>query len=300
MIIDGRKIAEELINGLKEKFAREKQRKFLAVFCAGENSAMESFVNQKEKTARELGIDFRVHKFSEEITQDELRKEASKIVLHKTCGGAIVQLPLPNHINPQYVLNAIPREKDIDVLGERALGAFYAGRNPVLPPAVGVVEEILRDANIRMHTNDANEYLKNKNVAVVGLGFLVGKPVATWFMGKALEIYLLDKGSDFRILEDADVVICGAGVPGLIKPEMLKNDALVIDFGYSRKQMADGEWQIAGDFDSLSLETGNWKPRARTDSARGRLEISYTPTPGGTGPILVAKLFENFYTLVHG
>ena len=68
------------------------------------------------------------------ISSDDLRKEILKIANHKTCGGAIIQLPLPSNINSQYVLNAIPREKDVDVLGERALGAFYASRNPALPP----------------------------------------------------------------------------------------------------------------------------------------------------------------------
>ena len=269
MIIDGKKIATEIIDKLKQL---EKPKKFLAAFLIGENSASESFIKQKEKTAAALGVDFRTYKFLNDISQDKLRKEALKIVLGGKCGGAIVQLPLPAHINSQYVLNAIPREKDVDVLGERALGAFYAGRNPALPPAVGAFEEISRAANYPLNPS---------RVAVVGLGNLVGKPIAVWCAGKVRELYLLDKGSDFAVLKQTDIAVCGAGVPGLIKPEMLKETALVVDFGYGLKN-----GKFSGDFDSESLKIKNYK-----------LKINFTPTPGGTGPILVAILFENFFTL---
>lgn len=264
MVIDGKKIASEIIERLKKQGA---PKGFLAAFLIGDDLASVSFLKQKEKIAKELGVDFRLYKFPENITQDDLRKEILKIVDHKTCGGAIVQLPLPSHINRQYVLNAIPREKDADVLGERALGAFYAGRNLVLPPAVGVVEEILKAESFE---------LKTRKVAVVGLGFLVGKPISEWLKGRCAEIYLLDVGSDLSVLKQADLVILGTGQAGLMKPEILKDNALVIDFGYGMK---DGK--ASGDFDPINV----------SDSIR------YTPTPGGTGPILVAKLFENFYKL---
>ncbi len=422
MVIDGRKIASEILERMEKAGS---PKKFLAAFLIGDDPASESFIKQKEKTAKELGIDFRIYRHAMSIDQDDLRSEILKIVGHKTCGGAIVQLPLPPHVNRQYVLNAIPREKDVDVLGERALGAFYAGRNPVLPPAVGVVEEILeRFQQSEHHSNTANatrtdekivekelsyrlggmffkihdelgrfatekqyadffekslkqsglaykreqpisvserlsnfvdfliedkilidfkakpfvtkedyfqmkrylesvnlplglvvnfrsRYLKPKRVlnskiqelekdvridsehsnefaslyrlkvAVVGLGFLVGKPISEWLKGRCVELYLLDIGSDLSALKNADLVILGTGQAGLIKPEMLKDDALVIDFGYG---MLNGK--ISGDFDASSFKIQNSK-----------FKISYTPTPGGTGPILVAKLFENFYSL---
>jgi len=262
-IIDGKKIAAEILAKLK---SRPAPKKFLAVILIGDDAASASFVKQKEKTAKELGADFRLYKFPADINNDELREEVRKIAEHQTCGGVIVQLPLPEHVNAQYVLNAIPREKDLDVLGERALGAFYASRNPVLPPAVGAVGEILRIMN--------NE-LRIMKVAVVGLGPLIGKPVSMWLMRKVAGLYLLHRGSDFSLLKNADLVISGVGEAGIVKPEMLKPGAGVIDFGY------DGN---RGDFDS-------------SPSSSLSLLAFYTPTPGGTGPILVAKVFENFYAL---
>ncbi len=274
MVIDGKKIAEGILTKIKEK----KTKKFFAAFLIGENPASVSFLKQKEKIAKALNIDFRVYKLEEDITQDRLRKEILKITNHKTCGGVIVQLPLPSHVNAQYVMNVIPREKDVDVLGERALGAFYAGRNFILPPAVGVVEEILKNQNL---------ILSEKKVGVVGLGNLVGKPIATWLKGKVSDLYLLDKGGDYSLIKNADIVILGTGQPHLVSQGMLKEKVLVIDFGYGKKQMANDEWQLVGDFNSEKLKIENCE-----------LKIDFTPTPGGTGPILVAKLFENFFILV--
>jgi len=277
MIIEGKKISEKILEELKKL---PKPKKFFGAVLVNSDASSISFLKQKEKVAKELEIDFRLYKFPLEIKQDELRKEILKIALHKTSGGVIVQLPLPKHINPQYVLNVIPREKDIDVLGERALGAFYASRNIIFPPAVGVVDAIFKTYNLK---------LTNLKVAVVGLGFLVGKPISHWLMGKCPEIYLLDKGSDLKILKEVDVVISGVGKANLIKPEMLKNNALVIDFGYS---LENGK--IKGDFEATQIPASNFQlPNSKFQIPN----FSYTPTPGGTGPILVAKIFENFYKL---
>lgn len=269
--INGQEIAGKIIANLK---SQPVPKKILAAVLVDSTSSPQvgsnlSFLKQKEKLAKELGVDFRIYNFPEEIKNDDLRKEVNKIASLKKVGGVIVQLPLPEHLNKHYILNVIPREKDVDVLGERSAGAFYAGRNPVLPPSVGVVEEIVNATGFMLHTS---------RVAVVGLGFLIGKPIATWLMGKCPEIYLLDEGSDLSILKQASLVISGVGKAGLIKADMLKADAVVIDFGYSMKN-----GKISGDFDasnSLLHESG-----------------FYTPTPGGTGPILVAKIFENFYKL---
>ncbi|MBI4119329.1 MAG: bifunctional 5,10-methylenetetrahydrofolate dehydrogenase/5,10-methenyltetrahydrofolate cyclohydrolase, partial [Parcubacteria group bacterium] len=178
----------------------------------------------------------------------------------------IVQLPLPAKYGRQPVINAVDPEKDVDCITERMLGKFYTGRSPIVLPAVGAVQEVLGTMNYE---------LGMKKVAVVGAGFLVGKPIANWLMGRVRELYILDKGSDLDLLTGADLVISGVGQAGLIRPERLKEGVGVIDFGIS---YVDGK--MRGDFESAELKAA-W----------------YTPTPGGTGPIVVAKLFENFYTL---
>ncbi len=279
MVIDGRKIAEELLASLKTK---SKTKKFLAGILIGDDPASLSFLMKKQEMAEELGVDFRLYKLSADLGNDKLREEVGKIAHLGTCGGALVELPLPVHLNRHYILNAVPREKDVDVLGERALGAFYAGRNPIIPPVAGTVEEVLRRANLSSEGGSSSgEELKGKKVGIVGTGFLIGRPIVTWLMNKVEEIYVVHRGSDFSILKKADLVILGTGHPHLITPEMVKEDAIVIDFGYGK---IDGK--MCGDFDDASLQSPEFK------------KVSYTPVPGGAGPILIAKLFENFYTLV--
>lgn len=181
-------------------------------------------------------------------------------------------MPLPDHLNRHYILNVIPREKDPDVLSERALGAFYADRNPVLHPAAATVKEILAETGFE---------LPGKKVAVVGPGFLVGRPVAVWLMGKAAEVIAIGRSSDHSDLKAADLVVLGVGKAGLVSTQMLKEGAGVIDFGYSEDE--EKGRKLAGDFEPEG------------DTAE-KLAF-YTPTPGGTGPILVAKLFQNFFDL---
>ena len=122
---------------LTEKLSRQKYsvelkakpapKKFLGAVLVGDDKSSVSFLKQKEKTAKELGVDFRLYRFPAEIKNDELRNEVGKIAAHKTCGGVIVQLPLPEQLNWYYILNAIPREKDVDVLSERRSVRFMSG-----------------------------------------------------------------------------------------------------------------------------------------------------------------------------
>lgn len=277
MEIDGKAIAQKIIDELKQK---PKIKKFLAAFLVGNDPASISFLKQKEKIAGELGIDFRLYKHPESITSDDLREEIGKITNHKTCGGALIQLPLPKTINAQYVLNAIPREKDIDVLGERALGAFYTGRNPALPPAVGAVDQIIKTYNLQ---------LTNLQTVILGRGVLVGKPIAIWLIRQVAELAVFTSKTEnmAKKLKNYDLIITGVGRAGIVKPEHLKEGAGIIDFGYELK---DGI--LRGDLDAANLKDTHSKLPTPNSQLR-----FYTPSPGGTGPILVAKLFQNFFIL---
>jgi len=194
-----------------------------------------------------------------------------------------VQLPLPESINRYYALNAIPKEKDVDCLSEAALGAFYTERGKIVPPSVATVEEILK----REHRDlpSQADVLRDLKVVMVGAGFLIGKPVGFWLQNRVAELVVLDASvkNIHDKLGDADIVIAGAGHAGLFGPQHLKSGAVVIDFGFNR----NAEGHIIGDFD----------PAGATGSSAEERNIHYTKTPGGTGPVLVAKLFENFYAL---
>ncbi len=266
--INGKEIATQIVAELKKK---DVSKKFLAVFLVGNDPSSISFVKQKEKIAKEIGVDFRIYRPDANLNNDKLRDYIRKIVSAKKCGGVIIQLPLPSHINANYILNVIPFQKDIEVMSERMIGAFYDGRSKVLPPSVEVVKQILNKLDIK------KENLRR--VVVVGQGFLIGRPVTNWFLGDISEALALDKGSDFKLLKEADLVVCGTGQAGLIKSSMLKEDAIVIDFGYGISEKTN---KMTGDFEVFKEDNKN---------------IAYTPTPGGTGPVLIASLFKNFFKL---
>lgn len=256
ILIDGKKIARKVIESLK-KFPNPNKK--LAAVLVGENPASISFLKQKEKISKELGIEFRLYKFPVEIEEKDLIEEIKKLNRDEAVGGILIQLPLPAKFNRETIIATLDPKKDID--------ALLPGSS-VLPLAVEVVKDILEELHYPP---------ENKIVGVVGRGFLVGKPIAEWLSGKCREVIIFHTKTDLSRIKDCDLVICGAGKAGLIKPEMLKSGAGVIDFGFSA---VNGK--ISGDFDSSNLSSS--------------LSF-YTPTPGGTGPILVAELFKNFYRL---
>ena len=276
MIIDGKRISEGILSALK---SRPKPEKFFGAVLAGDETTSLNFLKQKEKTARELGVDFRLYQLPYEMKTDELRREIGRLAGAKTCGGFIVQLPLPESVNKHYILNAIPKEKDVDFLSEAALGAFYTGRSSAVPPSVGVVEEILK-----LERRD----LRDLKVVLVGAGFLIGKPVGFWLQNRVAELTVLDSNvGDFRDrLKNANIVISGAGQLNLFSARDLKEGAIVIDFGFNQKETRNEKEEIK------KTIVGDFAPEGANER-----NIDYTKTPGGTGPILVAKLFENFYTL---
>ncbi|MEK7654134.1 MAG: bifunctional 5,10-methylenetetrahydrofolate dehydrogenase/5,10-methenyltetrahydrofolate cyclohydrolase [Patescibacteria group bacterium] len=261
IVVDGKKIAGEIISGLKKQ---PTPRKELAAILVGGNAASASFLRQKEKIAKDLGVSFRLYNPGSALSESELIAELSKIIGNEQVGGFILQLPLPEKYDRDQVLAALPPEKDVDNL---------TGKASVPPPAVAAVRTIL-------HTTDYS--LPDKVVGVVGRGLLVGRPVAEWLSGKCREVIIFHTKTDLSRIADCDLVICGAGKAGLIKPEMLKSGAGVIDFGFD---LVDGK--ISGDFDTSKL----------INLSTHHLAF-YTPTPGGTGPILVAELFKNFYNVV--
>ena len=272
MIIDGKIIAQRIIEELKTK-PGDWKGKFMGAMLVGEDPASANFLKQKEKVAKELGVGFRLYKAPLDVKTDDLRAEVGMLSRPKNCGGFLVQLPLPEQVNKHYVLNAVAKDKDVDCLSVQALGAFYTGRGKVAPPAVETVEEILKNQF------GEGKSLRDLKFILIGAGFLIGKPVGFWLQNRAGEVTIYDSSvKNFHPnLKEADVIISGTGVPNLFSEKDLKEGALVIDFGFNK--VGD---KICGDFDPEGSEEKN---------------IVYTKTPGGTGPVLVAKLYENFWKL---
>lgn len=270
-LLDGKKLSQKILAELKTEIAGLGKNLRLAAVVLGEDPVVKKFIEQKKKFAGEIGIDVRIYPFDISITTNDLRKRIAEIVHEKRNNGIIIQLSLPEHINEQYILNAIPPEKDVDVLSARAVGNFAVGKSPIMPPVTGAVKAFFEEYGI--------DY-KNKYIVIVGAGSLVGKPTAFWLLQEKVTFGVVEHlaGSPREFLKQADIIISGIGRPHYIIGDMIKEGVVVIDAGTS-----ESAGKIVGDveFDSVA-------PKA-----------SYiTPVPGGIGPLTVAILFKNLVSLV--
>lgn len=270
IILDGKKLSLKILEGLKEEIETRRLKLKLAVILVGDNFASKVFIRQKEKACRFAGIDFELFSFFSDIRSEELKKEIKKIVANPASSGIIIQLPLPEKLNLQEILNLVPAKKDIDVLCEENLGKFYGGTLSIFPPVVGAIKHFLEEYEINT---------KGKHVVLVGAGALVGFPSALWFFRKNATVSVINEFTkDISwITKRADIIVSGVGKPGLIKGDMVKDGAAVIDVGFGFEN-----GKISGDIDFKTVS---------------KKASFVTPVPGGVGPMTVACLLENLVKL---
>lgn len=256
-IVDGKKIARRLVSRMRKQIENIDRKPVLGLVMVGGDSVTDSYVWIKEKTAKKVGIDFVKLELDQSVTTDELIEHMT--VFSQTVDGLVVQLPLPDHIDRDRVVVSIPMERDVDALNpENSL---------VLGPVALSVLEI-----IDHHEID----LSGKNIVVVGQGNLVGVPVVVALKERGVEPQVVDRETDQdeidQTLMQADIIISGVGVPGLIGPDQIKEGVILIDAGTS-----SSEGSVLGDIDA---------------QCAGKASL-FSTTPGGIGPITIAKLFEN-------
>jgi methylenetetrahydrofolate dehydrogenase (NADP+) / methenyltetrahydrofolate cyclohydrolase len=270
ILLDGKKLAQKILGEKEKEIAGLSAKLRLGIVVVGEDPVVRKFIEQKKKAGMEIGVDVRVYPFEESITTNELRKQLAEITHEEKNTGIIVQLPLPEHINTQYILNAITPEKDVDVLSARAIGNFAVGKSSIMPPVVGAIKAFFEEYRI--------DY-KNKYIVIVGAGGLVGKPVALWLLTEGVSFSIVRSRTENpqQFFKNADIIITGIGKPGYITGDNIKEGVVVIDAGISE---AEGKLVGDADFDSVSSKA------------------SYiTPVPGGVGPVTIAVLFQNLFIL---
>ncbi len=260
--IPGLEIADRILSDIATQHPHN--TKHLTGFVAVNDPAGMSFQKAKQRAALAAGITYRIAALPEDISQRDAETEIRAAVEDAECGGVVIQLPLPSHLDASTLLNIVPAEKDPDVLADVPNLA-----REIISPAARTVEIVCAYASFDLAT---------ATVAVVGLGKLVGRPVADWLASHAGRVIELDYGFSEDSLKEVDLVILGTG-SYVLNPAILKPGAAVIDFGYRRTSTG-----LAGDLDTSE------------QSNLSHLRF-YTPTPGGTGPILIASLIENFARL---
>ncbi len=266
MLIDGKAIAQNIYANLS---VRVSKIKFKPVFCdvmVGSDPASIQYVALKARFAEKLGIRFLRADVSEEASEAELIEKIADIGKWPDLCGLIVQLPIPQKYNLHNVLSQIPQGVDVDCLNPENVKKFYSMGFKLIPPTASAVMTILSSVMPDLH---------NKTAVVVGKGELVGRPVAQLLSRAGAEVIALDS----RTVEPksvscrADIVVAGAGNPKLISASWIKPGAVVIDAGTS-----EDFGSIVGDVDTESVV---------------QVASYLAATPGGVGPVTVAKLLEN-------
>src|SRR3989344_1026251 len=228
MIVDGKKLAEDIKASLKEevsKLAKSAGRRIrLAVVQAGDGAVAQKFLEQKKKFGDAVGVDVRVYDLPEDISTNKLRKKLAEIVRIAENTGVVVQLPLPKQINSQYILDGIIPEKDPDMLSSKSTGAFSTGRSKIFPPVVAAVKHIFEKNGVEV---------KGKRAVVLGTGKLVGKPITMWLISEGAAVTAIDENTTDPTLHtrNAEILVSGVGMPGLIKAAVVSDGVVAIDCG---------------------------------------------------------------------
>lgn len=267
MIIDGKKIALDIETELKNK-TQSLPRKSVAFVLFGNDPASLQFIGIKSRVAERIGIETKLFHYIEKVSTDDALKNIQEIV-DQNFDGIVIQLPLPFGMDTEKILNSIPKELDIDVLGNDAKQSYEQEASDIAPPVAAAVYEILKSTNIS---------ITDKNIVLVGNGKLVGEPVGMLLSRENISFLIIDKDTDSNErsekLSNADIIISGVGIPHMIEPEMVKDNVILIDAGTSEQS-----GKLAGDIDPECADKATY----------------ITPVPGGVGPVTVVCLYRNLF-----
>ena len=265
-IIDGKKIADRILNDIKGKIKSMKEKPGLAIVLVGNNPASEIYVGSKEKAFREVEGYCERHNLSKDINEMELLNLLNQLNNNPKIHGILVQLPLPNQIDENLITNSIVPHKDVDGFTSLSLGRLFSGHEIIAPATARAVIHLIESTGIK---------IEGKNAVVVGRSNIVGKPVAMMLLEKNATVTVCHSKTKniSEHTKKADILVAAAGKPKLITKEMVKEGAVVIDVGINR---VNGK--ITGDVDFENVK-----------------EVAgfITPVPGGVGPMTIAMLMDN-------
>ncbi len=271
VVVNGREIADHILATLKLRVETLKQKNrtpLLAVVVVGDDKSSHTYIRKKGEAAEALGIRFLKFEFPAGTSQQQLIGELERIQSEQPVSGIILQLPVPEELWPhtREIVSHIALDVDVDCLSYAALGRVLMHESRFTPPTPGAILEVLNHHQVP---------LEGKEVCLVGRGDLIGKPLAGLLMHQPVTLTVCGHatGDLARYTRTADIVITGVGKKDLVRGDMLKPGAVVIDAGVS---FFDGK--MYGDIHYESVAA---------------VASLVTPTPGGVGPITVAKLLQN-------
>ncbi len=271
VLLDGKALSAKIKEEVKVEVAQIVKEKEitpgLAVILVGNDAASATYVASKAKACKEAGIYSVVHEMPDSITQEELLETINMMNNNPKLDGILVQLPLPKHIDTTIVLEAINPLKDVDGFHPYNVGRMVSNLDSFLPATPFGVMRMFEEHNIE---------LSGKNVVVIGSSDIVGKPMASLLINaKATVTVCNSRTKDLKSHTlKADIVVIAVGVPYLLKEDMVKDGAVVIDVGINR--LDTGKLVGDADFEGLKNKCSH-----------------ITPVPGGVGPMTIAMLLKN-------
>ena len=271
ILLDGKALSAKIKEEVKvevTQIVKEKEiTPGLAVILVGNDAASATYVASKAKACKEAGIYSVVHEMPETITQEELLETINLMNNNPKLDGILVQLPLPKHIDTTTVLEAINPLKDVDGFHPYNVGRMVSNLDSFLPATPFGVMRMFEEYGIE---------LSGKNVVVIGSSDIVGKPMASLLINaKATVTVCNSRTKDLKTHTlAADIVVIAVGVPYLLKEDMVKDGAIVIDVGINR--LDTGKLVGDADFEGLKNKCSH-----------------ITPVPGGVGPMTIAMLLKN-------
>ena len=272
MIIDGKKIAEELRSKLKKEIEQLPTSQIipgLTVILIGDDPASQIYVRNKEKFAKEVGINSKLLRFENSITEQDLIKEIHKLNNDNSVHGILVQLPLPKHINSGKIISEINPAKDVDGFHPNNVGNLSSGNDALVPCTPYGCYLLLK----QVLTN-----LSGLNAVIIGRSNINGKPMAQLLLKEDCTVTIAhSKTQNLKELcLTADILIASAGKAQMVKADWVKKDCVIIDVGINR--VDDGNKKIVGDVDFENIK----------DKVK-----AITPVPGGVGPMTISCLLNN-------
>ena len=267
IILDGKKLRDKIFEDLKAKLDKMAKKPTLAVILVGENPASQIYVRNKKKTAEKLGINSISIEYPSDITENELLEKIEELNNDENVTAILVQLPLPEHINKNKVIDRILPQKDVDGLTPYNLGKLFSGEEPYVYPCT--------PKGILLLLDEYNIELEGRHVVVVGRSNLVGKPVAQLFLKRNATVTMCHSHTKnlANITKTADIVVSAVG-KNVIGEKMLKSNCVVVEVGIFR----DENGKISGDVDFENVS---------------KVTAYISPVPGGVGPMTIASLMLN-------
>ncbi|MCD9065780.1 bifunctional methylenetetrahydrofolate dehydrogenase/methenyltetrahydrofolate cyclohydrolase FolD [Staphylococcus pasteuri] len=269
-LLDGKQIAKDYRQGLKEQVEELKTKGYtpkLSVIIVGNDGASLSYVKSKKKAAEKIGMISEIIHLDEDTSEQDVLSELERLNNDDSVSAILVQVPLPEQVSEQKVLEAINPEKDVDGFHPSNIGKLYIDEQTFVPCTPLGIMEILKHADID---------IEGKNAVVIGRSHIVGQPVSKLLLQQNATVTILHSRSKdmASFVKDADIVVSAVGKPELVTKDMVKEGAVIIDVGNT----PDENGKLKGDVDFEEVK---------------EVAGAITPVPGGVGPLTITMVLNN-------